>query len=224
VKRLTFSPQWLGVGLSVLLALTACERPVPREELPETPDVAVPTTAPFVIPTPIPTSESETTTPPSPETGEPGNTAGEEQPPADQPAGDGAAASGETTGVPGEASGAPTSHTVQAGDTLGAIAERYDVSIEEIAAANNLTNIDSLDIGQVLIIPVPGSEVAAPGGEEATPAAETGERTHVVKAGENLFRIGLVYGFTVDELASYNGIADPTRLEIGQVLRIPPAQ
>lgn len=53
-------------------------------------------------------------------------------------------------------------------------------------------------------------------------AAEAqGGSTHVVQPGENLFRIALRYGFTVDYLAAVNGITDPTRIYVGQVLTIP---
>ncbi len=45
--------------------------------------------------------------------------------------------------------------------------------------------------------------------------------THTVQAGENLFRIALRYGFTVEYLAAVNGISDPTRIYVGQVLTIP---
>jgi LysM repeat protein len=43
----------------------------------------------------------------------------------------------------------------------------------------------------------------------------------VVQAGETLFRIALRYGVTVEELASYNDIADPARIDVGQQIRIP---
>jgi len=224
VKRITLRPRWLVIALIILLALTACERPIPREETPETPETVAPTTEPFVIPTPIPTVESEATAPATPGAGEQVGGDAEGQLPADQQGGEGSASSGETTEPQGDTLGAPTSYTVQSGDTLGAIAERYDVSIEEIAAANNIINIHSLDVGQVLVIPAPGSEITPPESEQATPEPESGERTHVVKAGENLFRIGLVYGFTADELAAYNNLVDPSRLDVGQVLRIPPEQ
>lgn len=46
-----------------------------------------------------------------------------------------------------------TIHTVVSGDTLGAIARRYGVSIQALIDANNLTNPDRLSIGQQLIIP-----------------------------------------------------------------------
>lgn len=49
----------------------------------------------------------------------------------------------------------------------------------------------------------------------------TGETIHVVAAGENLFRIGLRYGFTAQELATYNNIADVDRIYVGQEIKIP---
>lgn len=46
-----------------------------------------------------------------------------------------------------------TLYTVQSGDTLGAIARRFGVTIEQIVAANSLTNPDRLSVGQQLVIP-----------------------------------------------------------------------
>jgi len=65
----------------------------------------------------------------------------------------------------------------------------------------------------------PAPEEQAPPQQETSP---TGEIIHIVQAGDNLYRIGLRYGFTYQELAAYNGIANPDRLEIGQQIRIPP--
>jgi LysM repeat protein len=44
-------------------------------------------------------------------------------------------------------------HTVQAGDTLGVIALEYEVSLEDLLAANNLTENAIIQPGQVLFIP-----------------------------------------------------------------------
>jgi LysM repeat protein len=51
-------------------------------------------------------------------------------------------------------------YTVQEGDTLGALAERFGVSVDQIVAANNLTDPNSLQAGQTLLIPA-----AAPAAE-----------------------------------------------------------
>ena len=53
-------------------------------------------------------------------------------------------------------------YEVRAGDTLGAIADRFGVTIEEIVAANNLENPDVLDVGDVLTIPVPAQSDEPP--------------------------------------------------------------
>ena len=53
-------------------------------------------------------------------------------------------------------------YTVQAGDTLGQIAQRFNVSLAEIAQASQLENINILEIGQVLTIPAPQPTVTGP--------------------------------------------------------------
>lgn len=50
-------------------------------------------------------------------------------------------------------------YIVQSGDTLYDIALRYDVEIEAIIEANDLTDPDTLQVGQELIIPVEPEEV-----------------------------------------------------------------
>ncbi len=44
-------------------------------------------------------------------------------------------------------------YVVQAGDTLSAIAERFGVTVDELVAANNLTDPNFLQPGQTLLIP-----------------------------------------------------------------------
>lgn len=44
---------------------------------------------------------------------------------------------------------------------------------------------------------------------------------HVVQRGENLYRIGLRYGVTINELARFNGIINPSNISVGQRILIP---
>jgi len=53
-------------------------------------------------------------------------------------------------------------YTVQAGDTLGKISREFDVSIEDIMAANGMDNPNFLQVGQELIIPVGGIPTETP--------------------------------------------------------------
>jgi LysM repeat protein len=66
--------------------------------------------------------------------------------------------------------------------------------------------------------PPPPDPTAAP----TQQTTSSGEIIHTVQQGENLFRIGLRYGVSYQELAAYNGIANPNVLSVGQQIRIPP--
>jgi len=70
----------------------------------------------------------------------------------------------------------------------------------------------------------PATSTPEPSTPTPTPTSTpvpTGEVTHVVKRGENLFRIALRYGTTVQAIASANRIANPARIYVGQKLAIP---
>jgi hypothetical protein len=72
-----------------------------------------------------------------------------------------AAALAQATDTPEPEEGPPI-HVVQPGDTLGNLSQFYDVPIEDIMAANDLTNADFLFVGQQLVIPVGGLATATP--------------------------------------------------------------
>lgn len=68
-------------------------------------------------------------------------------------------------------------------------------------------------------IPAPAETPAPPAGEEP---GESGVVIHVVKPGENLYQIGLIYGISWVTIAEFNGIANPDAIAEGQEIRIPP--
>ncbi len=200
-------------SIFALFLLVACERPTPRvdevdvTEVPAVEATAVPVVQPTTVAVPTETSPAVEAT-----TVVEGETSTEGEAPAEV----------EETAVPDEEP-APLPengiHVVQAGDTLFKLALLYGVTVDEIAAANGLADVDTLEVGQEIKIPEPGTVTIEP---TATPLPPSEEITHIVQPGENLFRIGLQYGFTVVELADYNGIANPDRIEVGQAIRIPP--
>lgn len=53
-------------------------------------------------------------------------------------------------------------HVVQAGETLGIISQQYDVPVDDIATVNDIVNVNSISVGQQLIIPVGGLPTATP--------------------------------------------------------------
>lgn len=102
-------------------------------------------------------------------------------------------------------------HVVSWGETLFSIAQRYGTSVDAICAANGLSDPTRIYAGQRLVIPKTNVPTAP---------AEAGA-THVVQAGENLYRISLRYGVTVKALAELNRIRDPDQVVAGQTLIIP---
>lgn len=108
-----------------------------------------------------------------------------------------------------------TRYTVRWGDTLFSIAQRFGTTVEAIKAANGLTS-DLILVGQELIIPAGGGVPPQP-----VPPSPGGPTVHIVQPGENLFRIALRYGTTVDAIAQANRIVNPWFIYVGQELTIP---
>ncbi len=116
------------------------------------------------------------------------------------------------------AQAAPREHVVVEGQTLGAIARRYGVTIEELAAANGMRPADVLAIGRRLVIPA-GSLPTRPAAP--LPREPAG---YVVVPGDTLGSIALRYRVSLASLARANGIQGADLLRVGQRLRIPPEQ
>jgi lipoprotein NlpD len=65
-------------------------------------------------------------------------------------------------------------HTVKRGDTLVGIALQYGLDYRELAAWNNITNLNVLSVGQVLAIAAPAGAKPFAAGPVATPLAMPG--------------------------------------------------
>ena len=106
-----------------------------------------------------------------------------------------------------------TTHRVASGETLSTIAVRYGTTVTEIVRANGIADPSYVQAGAVLRIP----------GDQQAPAAPPAVATHRVASGETLSTIAVRYGTTVTEIVRANGIADPSYVQAGAVLRIPGA-
>ncbi|MCZ7543749.1 MAG: LysM peptidoglycan-binding domain-containing protein [Anaerolineae bacterium] len=109
-------------------------------------------------------------------------------------------------------------HVVQAGENLFRIAQRYGVTVEQMAAANNIADPARIYAGQRLAVPNCQGAPAQP--DQPAPQPGSG-RTHVIQRGETLFSIARRYGVTVEQITAANNIANPSRIYVGQVLVIP---
>jgi murein DD-endopeptidase MepM/ murein hydrolase activator NlpD len=110
-------------------------------------------------------------------------------------------------------------YVVQAGDTLFRIAQRFDTTVEAIAAANDLEDPSLIRVGQRLVIPTDHPELVPEPAPEPEPEPDT--RVHPVRAGETLPALAFRYGTSVWVLAQANGLDRWDLLWPGQLLSIP---
>jgi murein DD-endopeptidase MepM/ murein hydrolase activator NlpD len=75
-------------------------------------------------------------------------------------------------------------HTVQEGQTLRQLADRYQVNVWSIAVANGLTPSSELTAGQILKVPVPGGLSTAQGQPVETVAGSLGSEVSLVASAD----------------------------------------
>lgn len=131
-----------------------------------------------------------------------------EQPAEEAGSGEGSSGSGDSAVAD---SGELAVHVVQPGETLSEIAQQYDVTSDDIARINNLTNRNQLRVGQSLTIP----------GVTAAQATAARQIRHTVQAGETLLSISRKYGVDAGDIQAANNLSDPNAIIIGQELLIP---
>lgn len=121
-------------------------------------------------------------------------------------------------------------YKVEAGDTLWGISRRFEVSVTDIKASNDLTK-DTISIGQRLIIPVEKDTVFQAEPQATTTMSEALPPTlkevkgdlvvYKVRKGDSLWRIAQTHGITVEKIVELNGIPKNAGLNPGQELLIP---
>lgn len=128
--------------------------------------------------------------------------------------------------APARAAPLPSSrHTVAPGETAWAIARRYDLTLEELVAMNDIADVRQLAVGMELVVPEvseaalelerPDVAAAPVGGSDPTMHA------YRVRRGETLWRIAQRHGVSTRQLATMNGLQEPERLRAGRVIHVP---
>jgi LysM repeat protein len=113
------------------------------------------------------------------------------------------------------ATGNTTPYTLQRGDTLPLLAQRFGVTVEALQRANPNLNPNVLPVGATIQIPRPGTSVP--------PSGNTGAFNYVVQAGDTLATIAQKFGVTLEALRAANPtLSNPNLIQVGQVLVIPP--
>lgn len=92
-------------------------------------------------------------------------------------------------------------YTVQNGDTLSAVAQKTNTSVETLANINHIADVNEIAVGQKL----------------ETNYVETDE--YVVQSGDTLSAIALKYCVSVEEIKNANGLSSDLLL-VGQKLKV----
>ena len=109
-------------------------------------------------------------------------------------------------------------YIVRKGDSLYSIANKYDMTVDELKSLNNL-NSNSLNIGQELLVKnneYDNTEIKECYGDNYV---EVTYKTYTVKKGDNLYEIAKKFNTTVDNLKKLNNL-NSNNLDIGQILKI----
>ena len=94
-------------------------------------------------------------------------------------------------------------YEVQPNDTFNSIAQNFDISLDTLLLANDLTKSSKIKTGQKLIIlPVSGL-------------------VHIVKSGDTLSEIAKTYKANVDDIIEINELSDENDIYIADILVIP---
>jgi membrane-bound lytic murein transglycosylase D len=112
-------------------------------------------------------------------------------------------------------------YQVKSGDTLGAIAKRYQISVSDLQRLNKLTG-NTIRIGQNLLIPRAG-DVNLPQANRTTTASNNtngAKIEHLVQRGDTLWDLSRKFDVTIAQLRNWNKLSTNATLREGQKLAI----
>lgn len=107
-------------------------------------------------------------------------------------------------------------YTVKSGDTLSRIAAQFKMSVAEIAALNQISNVNAINVGQVLKA---NTNTSTNQTNTSKPAASNAA-SYTVKSGDTLSKIAALHQMSLSQLVSLNGITNPNLIQVGQVLKV----
>jgi LysM repeat protein len=134
-----------------------------------------------------------------------------------------------SSATPSLSEGSYRMYTVQPGDSAGMIANANGMTLAEFAKLNGLSDPNRIRVGQTVKIATvrsapaagPISRVAPPPQQAAPVSAPAG--CVAVQAGDSLSAIASRNGTTTKALQEANGLSDPNKLRVGQILKLPGA-
>lgn len=112
-------------------------------------------------------------------------------------------------------------YTVKSGDTLSRIAAQFKMSVAEIAALNQISNVNAINVGQML--KVNGTTANTNTNTNQTNTSKptsSNAASYTVQSGDTLSKIAASHQMSLSQLAALNGITNPNLIRVGQVLKV----
>ncbi len=114
---------------------------------------------------------------------------------------------------------ANTYYTVKSGDTLSAIAAKYNTTVGTLTSWNGISNANLILVGQKLLVKK-ATVTTTTTTAKATTSTTSANTYYTVKSGDTLSAIAAKYGTTVNTLAQNNSISNVNLIRVGQRLLI----
>ncbi len=109
-------------------------------------------------------------------------------------------------------------HKIKPGDTLLALAQRYNIRVADIVALNRISNPRALRVGTDLILPLHKNFSRLPIEEMKDDYVRTRRRTYTVRQGDSLWKIAQRFDVSEKELRVWNRLGWSNLLRPGQKL------
>jgi LysM repeat protein len=110
-------------------------------------------------------------------------------------------------------------YAVKPGDSLGSIANQFDLTQADLLAANRITNPDNIVVGQRLSIPGKVTENEKESNQVGP--LRRGFYFYTVQAGDTVSELANAFGSTKLAILEYNGLPDEETVYSGLEIRVP---
>ncbi len=116
-----------------------------------------------------------------------------------------------------------TYYTIQPGDILWNIAQKYNTTVKKLVNLNYINNAYDLYVGRRIIVPVTSNNN---NNDNQTPAGNTNKQYspyfyYKVKAGDRIQTVAEKFGLRVSVLINYNNIENINDIQVGDLIIIP---
>ena len=111
-----------------------------------------------------------------------------------------------------------STYTVIAGDTASQIAAMHGIPLSELRSMNPALNLNTIYVGQPLIVPWVAAVIREAGTAPALPARH---RTHTVVSGDTFSGIAEQYGLSLADLRALNSSRNSDEIYIDELIRLP---